>query len=170
MPIAVGPYHMADSNDYVVQMSNIFEVQISEVGGTAHHLTLSVETANLPNISNSPVELFYGNNKVKVAGQAEFGDVTLEVKDFVGADVEAIIQKWHHKVYDPQNDKLGNPSAYKKTGYLYEYSQDWEIKRTWELRGVWPSSVEYGSFNYSGGDKKTISITLSIDRAFRNDL
>lgn len=169
MPKTLGPYHMSDREEYEVQRTNNFEVRITGVGQD-DSLTFAVDSANLPSISTPAIELSYGNAKVKVAGQAEYDDVTIEVKDFIGADVEQIVRGWQRKVHNPDNDHIGMAVNYKKEATLDEYAPDGSHVRSWTLSGVWPNSVEYGDFSYDGGDKKTISMTLSVDKAFREDL
>lgn len=166
MPRTLGPYHMADNENYEVQRTNNFEISIGEFSGD--DFTFAVESANLPSISTPNIELAYGNAKVKVAGQAEFDDITVEVKDFIGADIEKQINEWQNKVYDPEDDSIGLAANYKKQGTLIEYGPSGENQREWTLQGIWPNSVEYGDFSYDGGDKKMISITLSVDKAYRS--
>lgn len=163
MPKTLGPYHMAQNQQYEPQRTNHFEVQITDVGGDA--LTLAVSSTNLPTISVPATEVPHGNATIKVAGQVEFDDVSIEVKDFIGADVEGIIDSWQREVYDPVTDQIGLAVNYKRTGYLYQYAPDGSNIRTWTLDGVWPNSVEYGDMGYDGSDVKQISMTLSVDKA-----
>lgn len=165
MPKTLGPYHMANNPDYEVQRTNNFEVQLVNVGGD--DLTFAVRTANIPSISTPAVDLAYGNATVKVAGKVEFDDVTIEVRDFIGADVEKILNDWQKQVYDPETDRIGLAVNYKRLGYLYEYAPDGSSVRQWNLQGVWPNSIQYGDFDYDGGDAKSISMTLSVDKAYR---
>jgi len=164
MPITLGPMHLSNNRTYEIQRTNHFEVQIS---GLPIDVTLTVESFPLPNISTPAIELAHGNSKVKVAGQAEFEDGELVVKDAIGADIEKIIHNWHKQVYDPTTDRLGWAADYKKNATVYQYGPDGTYIRSWKLIGVWPSAVNYGEMSYDGSDKKTISITLSYDKAYR---
>lgn len=165
MPKTLGPFHMANAREYEVQRTNNFEVQIVDVGGDT--LTFAVESTNIPNISNPAIEIPHGNAKIKVAGPVEYEDLTIEVKDFIIADTEKIINDWQRQVYDPVTDAIGFAADYKKTGYLYEFAPDGSNVRTWVLKGVWPNDVDYGQLSQDGGDKKMISMTLSVDKAYR---
>lgn len=165
MPKTLGPYHMANNESFEVQRNNNFEVQIVDVGGD--DLTFAVESSSLPSISNNVVELQYGNATVKVAGKVEFDDVSVEVKDFIGADIEQVVKDWQKQVYNPEDDSIGLAINYKREAYLYEFAPDGSNERQWTLKGVWPSSIEFGDMSYDDDGAKMISMTLSVDKAIR---
>lgn len=158
-------WHMANSTNKEVQRNNHFEVEIANVG--VEVLTLAVNSTNLPTITVPQTELHHGNSVVKVAGKVEYDDITLEVKDFVGDDVEKILYDWFSEVYDPATDTVGMAADYKRDGTLLQYSPDESIVREWDVYGVWPTSFESGDMNYEDSEPKVISLTLSIDRAIR---
>lgn len=159
----LGPMHMSNTREYEMQRTNNFEVRIDGLG---EDVTLCVESCPLPTISNDPIELGYGNSKVKVAGQASFDDIEIVVKDAIGYDTEMKLWNWRKKVYDPETDKIGWAADYKKQGIIYQYSPDGSIERNWKIIGCWPTNINPGEMNYDGSDKKTISMTLSIDKAY----
>lgn len=163
-PITLGAMHLANTATYEVQRTNNFELVIS---GLSDEVTLSVSSTNLPTTGNEPIELSYGNSKVKVAGQATVDDVTVVVKDVIGADIDQLLLDWRYSVYDPKTDKIGWAKNYKRQAYLYQYAPDGTHMRPWKLIGCWPSSYESSEFNYEGADKKEITLTLSVDKAYR---
>ena len=160
------PWHLAEDRNKEVQRDNHFEVQIADIEAE-ELLTLAVQSTNLPTITVPQVEIPHGNGVVKVAGQPEFDDITIEVKDFIGDDVEGKLYQWHNEVYDPYSDEVGFAADYKKDGYLNQFAPDGSHKRTWNIRGVWPTSFESGDMNYEGSDQKLVTLTLSVDRAVR---
>lgn len=157
--------HMAQQGSYrgEPQRANNFEVVIVGLPST---LTAATESFPLPKISTPPVEIFKGY-KVKFAGEPEFEDLSLVLKDFIEEDVESIVHEWQSQVYDVRSMSMGYASIYKKTGWVYEYAPDGTHIRSWVLDGCWPSNVDYGDMDYNNSDKKTINVTLSVDRAFR---
>ncbi|AWD93025.1 tail tube protein [Bacillus phage vB_BceM-HSE3] len=162
----LGPGFMANSTTYEVQRTNNFEVIVSDL---PEILTLAVESFPLPTVSTSPIEVAYGNSKVKVAGSPEFSDGDLVVKDFITADIEKIINDWHRKVYNPKSDKIGWAAEYKKTVTVNEFGPNGEFVRSWILEGAWPSNVAYGDMSYESADKKNITMTLTYDKGYRDD-
>jgi hypothetical protein len=165
MPKTLGANHLSTNKTYEIQRNNHFEVQIA---GLDESLTFVVESFSLPNFSNAPIELAHGNTRVKVAGQTTFEDSELVVKDAIGADIEKIVNNWQKQVYDPATDKIGFAADYKKTATVYQFAPDGSSERSWTLSGVWPNAVAYGDMAYDGSDNKTITMTLSYDKAVRN--
>lgn len=163
MPLTLGPMHMSNTKTYEIQRTNHFEIVLE---GLSDEVTLCVESCPLPTISNDPIELAYGNSKVKVAGQANFDDIELVVKDAIGADIEAQLWTWRKQVYDPEKDTVGWAANYKRNGRIHQYAPDGTFQRTWKLIGVFPTNMVPGDMAYDGSDKKTISMTLSVDKAY----
>ena len=160
---SMGPMHMSANRNYEVQRTNHFEIVIA---GLSNDITLMVDSTTLSTITVEPVELGFGNSKVKVAGQASYEDVTVVVKDAVIADIEGQLYDWFKQVYDPETDQVGWAADYKKQARLYEYSVDGRIARSWKLEGIWPTSFEGGEFTYDGGDKRVINMPLAVDKAY----
>ena len=163
MPLTLGPDHMSNIRQYEVQRTNNFEVVLE---GFTDDFTLSIESCPLPVVSNDPIELAYGNAKVKVAGQATFDDIELQVKDFIKVDLEKQMWDWRCQVYNPETDAIGWAEDYKKSGRIHQYAPDGTYQRSWRIIGVWPTNFNGGDLQYDGGDKKLISMTLSVDKAF----
>lgn len=158
----LGPLFMSANYQFEVQRTNNFEVILQ---GFPPEFTLAVESSPSPVISNDPIELAYGNSKVKVAGQASFDDFDIQIKDFIDADMEMYLYEWRGQVYDPWSDRIGWAKDYKRNGFLHQYAPDGTCQRSWKLWGVWPTNYNGGDFQYDGGDKKLISMTLSVDKA-----
>lgn len=158
---------------YEVQRTNNFRFVISLDELTNNSgvssgdiIELACDSTGLPSISNGPINLDYGNSDVKVAGKAEVEDVTVAVKDFIEPDVENILWQWRLKVYNPQTGKVGWAKNYKKQARIVMYGPNGEVERGWVCDGVWPTSLELGDLDYSSGDKRQLSMNLSVDNAY----
>lgn len=156
---------MSTDSLYEVQRTNNFRIVFDQTVDPNGYIELACDSAGLPTTSNDPIELSYGNSKVKVAGQANVDDVSVAVKDFIEADIEKILYDWRLKVYNPENGKVGWASNYKKDATIVQYGPNGEVLRKWQLKGVWPTSLDLGEMNYDGGDKKQITMNLSVDNA-----
>ncbi len=168
MPEAIHPMFMSNSRAYEPQRQNHFEVRILGVPG-AREITLAVAEFGLPNITASPVEVPRGNFKVKFAGQPEFtGMDSLVVVDFIGVDMENIVNNWFSTVFDPRTGLMGWAADYKKDAVVMEHGPDGTAKRSWKVHGIWPSGVDFGgSLSYDGGDVKRLTMTMAYDQAYR---
>jgi hypothetical protein len=126
-------------------------------------ITLSVASASAPNLSVDAIEVPYVNNTRKYAGKPSFGDSNVVINDFIGMDTELILLSWFSLVYDDVSEIIGLASEYKKTAYLYEFAPDGSNIRKWELSGIWPTSLEFGDYTQDGGDRRQLSMTLTMD-------
>lgn len=175
-PVSLG---LHNNTLYEPQRNNHFEVYIYIppviAGGDAarieqfrKYITLATTDFSLPNITVSPVEIPYGNTKIKLAGQVEYGGAdSLECIDFIGADVEGILYAWQNIVYSPETGQVGWAVNYKTDAKVLEYSVDGACLASWILRGVWPSGITYGSLSRGSSDIKKVSVQLSYDLAYR---
>lgn len=160
----LGASHLA-SQGYEVQRTNNFEIQIDNVSNS-EALRLSVVSGFLPSESNEVITLSYGNTKVTVAGVTNFNNNgSLVVRDLVQEDIEKMIDEWRSTVARKDNDAIGFAYDYKKTAKVTQSAPDGTLLRVWDLEGVWPSAVDYGSISYESAGVKTISITLQYDKA-----
>ena len=150
---------------YEVQRTNNFKITFGDLGG-AYDIELACESVGLPSITNDPIELSYGNTKAKVAGQASVDDISVTVKDYIEPDIEKILWKWRLQVFNPETGKVGWAKVYKKSATITQYGPNGEVERKWRLLGVWPTNLDLGELNYDGGDKKSITMNLSVDNAY----
>lgn len=172
LPESLNPIHLSKIRAFEPQRQNNFEVEIFGLAGgpgAARNITLAVNSWGLPNITTDPQPVSRGNSEIKYAGKATFGGAdSLEVMDFIGLDVEKIINQWQKEVYDPNTGKIGWGADYKKEAMITEFAPDGTELRSWKLEGVWPSGVDYGSaLSHESADFKRVTMAMSYDRAFR---
>lgn len=179
----LGAYHMIGDDDYEPQRNNNFEVHIYGLEGlltidkgikisqsTAEEsLTLSTVSVGQINTNVGIITVPYGNTKVKFAGLPEISTTDIVFNDYIGKSTERIIAAWHGLVFNPKTEKIGRASIYKKPGILVETAPDGTHARMWQLKGCWPSNVQYGGYDYNGGATRQITMTLSYDIAIPLD-
>ena len=102
---------------------------------------------------------------MKAAGKPNFADGSIEVHDYIGADTKSVLMAWQNLSYNVLTERVGRMSDYKKTCYLIEYTPDYRIVRTWKIYGAWVSGLSEGEFNMDDGNKKTITATITFDKA-----
>ena len=180
----VGSYHLADNPElYEIQRDNNFEFivtgidNIMRVGAepgdesptienASQTLRFSVVTSSIPMFTPEVLTIRRGNSVMKFAGAPTFNDGTLAVNDFIGADTKSTLMAWQNLSYNVKTERVGNMKDYKKTCYLCEYTPDYKLVRTWKMLGCWVSGLSEGDFNMESGGKKTITATISFDKAF----
>lgn len=163
-PLSMGASHF-NSNQYEVQRVNNFEV-IFPADVFGEQFSLLAESFRMPEVSVGDITLDYGNNNVKVAGKANTTDSDLVIKDAILINAEKMIFKWFNSVYDAQTDKIGWVEQYKKTLYVNEYGPDGTFTRQWKCIGCWPKQVSSSEYNNAESNKRLITLSVSIDKAF----
>lgn len=156
--------HLSSNRNYQVQELQWYYIQIGDI---SDDLSLLVNTCSLPEISTPAVELPFGNSTAKVGGKIEYGDGSIAFMDAITIDVEKQLYDWHSQVVDPETGESGWVDEYKRDVLITQYGPHGENERIWHLEGAFPSSISYGEMSGESADKKTITVTLSYDRAYR---
>lgn len=179
----IGAYHMIGNDDYEPQRNNNFEIHIYGLNNLTtvdtgmsvpqdiaeESLTLSAVSVGQINTNVGILTVPYGNTKVKYAGLPEISDSDIVYNDYIGKSTERVIAAWHKLVFDPKTEKIGRATEYKKRALLVETAPDGTRARVWELKGCWPSNVQYGAYDYNGGATRQITMTLTYDIAIPLD-
>lgn len=171
-------YEAARSSFFTLTIDGIDDISRAAYGGkdeviagegwtASSSLTLSVTDAAVPNFSLQTLEYRRGNEVVKFAGVPTWDSGDIKLDDIIGLETKNIILAWKGLAYNTKTRKGGRMADYKKTATLCEYTQDYELIRSWTLYGCWISKVSEDNFNKAGGsdDKRAISATLEYDRA-----
>lgn len=163
-PLSLGASHF-NSNQYEAQRVSNFEV-IFPGDMFPEEFTLLAESFRMPEINMGSISLAYGNNDVKVAGRAVTADADLVIKDAILINAEKMVFKWFNAVYDATTDRVGWVEDYKKTLFVNQYGPDGTYTRQWKCIGCWPKTVSSTEYNATQEDKRLITISVSIDKAF----
>ena len=128
-------------------------------------LKLNVVSCPVPHFEVSTMEYRRGNDVVKFAGVPTWTGGTIKVDDVVGIDTKSILLAWQYLAYNPHTRKGGRMRDYKKTATLCEYTQDYELIRSWKLEGVFITKISEDEFNRENDGKRQLSVDFSFDRA-----
>ena len=128
-------------------------------------LKLNVVAATVPQFSVGTEEFRRGNDTVKFATVPTWEGGSLTVDDIVGLDTKSLLISWLYLAYNPHTRKGGRMADYKKTETLCEYTQDYELIRTWTLEGVFITKVTDDEFNREQDGKRQLKVEFSYDRA-----
>lgn len=180
----ISAYHLADNPElYEIQRNNNFDFIVTDIDNIVRSdakdtdtnrtisnaqnvLHFSVVSSSLPMFTQEVITVNYGNSVMKAAGKPTFSDGTLVVNDFIGADTKSVLMAWQNLSYNVRTDKVGRMADYKKNCYLQEYTPDWQLVRTWRLIGCWVSGLSEDQYSNDNSDKKTISATITFDKAY----
>lgn len=128
-------------------------------------LRLNVVQTSVPHFDITPHQFVRGNDVVNFAGVPKFGNGSIAIDDLVGLDTKSVLMAWQRLAYDPNTFKGGRMKDYKKTCTLMEYTQDYELIRSWTLYGCFITTIQEDEFNKENDGKRTLRATLVYDRA-----
>lgn len=163
-------------------MKSLLGAHIDRLGGLARNdmwelsiegydITLAVKNCPIPEMETEQVEVAYGNGKIYVAGKTNSpGTMDIALMDLLDADVIGTLVAWRELVVNPETGATGSPSEYKANGTLTRYANDGEtVREIRDLVGLFPTTLSIGDGDYESGDPCEVTLTLSIDRAYRRD-
>lgn len=145
--------------------ASIDEGTLYDGAKAAEAIRLNVVKASVPNFSVEVLEYRRGNDVVKFAGVPTFKDGTIVVDDVVGMETKNILYAWQYLAYNPSTRKGGRMKDYKKTCTLMEYTQDYELIRTWNLEGCFVTGIDEGDFDRESDGKRQLTVSIAYDRA-----
>lgn len=150
-PDYTGHPEQATENDYIK--------------GADEGLKLNVTKAPVPHFEVKTEEYRRGNDVIKFATTPEWSSGTIEVDDVVGIRTKDILMSWQYLAYNPNTRLGGRMRDYKKTCKLMEYTQDYELIRTWTLEGCFITKLSESDFDRENDGKRKITVDISYDRA-----
>lgn len=132
----------------------------------AEALRLNVVKADIPtSFTVETLEYRRGNNVVKFAGVPTFKGGSITVDDVIGLETKNILYSWLYLAYNPHTRKGGRMKDYKKTCTLMEYTQDYELLRTWTLEGCFITGIDEGGFDRESDNKRQLTVNIEYDIA-----
>ena len=128
-------------------------------------LKLSVTKCPVPHFEIATNEYRRGNDVVKFAGVPTWNGGTITVADYVGLDTKSLLMSWLYKAYNPHTRKGGRMKDYKKTATLCEYTQDYELIRTWTIEGMFITKITEDDFDKENDGPSKLNVEFVFDRA-----
>ena len=129
-------------------------------------IKLSVKSSSVPHFTVSPLTLKRGNNTMKFAGTPEIPEGKISLTDYIGAGTKDVLLAWQRQVYDIKTEKVGLASDYKYDAYLLEYTPEYQLVRTWIMKGCWISGINEDDYSHDNGELRTLNATIQYDKAY----
>ena len=160
----------------VSELGNLYSPNYSGVGEATENdvydpekyqkaITLAVTKCSVPHYKVATHDYRRGNDIVHFAGVPEFNAGSLTVADYVGLDTKSLLMAWLRLAYDPHTRKGGRMQDYKKSCQLIEYTQDYEVVRTWDLEGCFITELSEDNFDKESDGPRSIEASFVYDRA-----
>ena len=141
-------------------------------GGPVTEMTKQVIDFTRPTVTFDQIDLPIYNSTLKMAGKHSWGDVTCNLRDDAGANVQQLVGSQLQK----QLDFFEMASA--AAGADYKFTTKFEVLdggngavaptvllESWELYGCYLKEVNYGDANYATSEAMTIALSITFDNA-----
>jgi hypothetical protein len=134
-------------------------------------LTKQVIDFTRPTVTFAPIEIPIYNSTIKLAGKHSWNDITCNLRDDAGANVQKLVGEQLQK----QLDFLEMASA--SAGIDYKFITKFEVLdggngavapvvlESWELYGCFLKEVNYNDANYASSEAMTIGLSITFDNA-----
>ena len=140
-------------------------------GGPVTEMTKQVIDFTRPTVTFENIDIPIYNSTLKMAGKHSWGDVTCNLRDDAGANVQSLVGSQLQK----QLDFFEMASA--AAGADYKFTTQFEVLdggngavaptvlESWELYGCYLREVNYGDANYGTSEAMTIALSITFDNA-----
>lgn len=134
-------------------------------------LTKQVIDFARPSVTFAQIDLPIYNSTIKLAGKHSWNDITCNLRDDAGANVQKLVGEQLQKQLDFM--EMASASA----GIDYKFITKFEVLdggngavqpvvlESWELYGCYLKEVNYNDANYASSEAMTISLTITFDNA-----
>jgi hypothetical protein len=153
-----------------------FRVMFENFGAASNaapvtELTKQVIDFARPSVEFAQIDIPIYNSTIKMAGKHTWADVTCNLRDDAGANVQKLVGEQLQKQLDFM--EMASASA----GIDYKFITKFEVLdggngavepivlESWELYGCYLKSVNYGDANYGSSEAMTIALTITFDNA-----
>lgn len=134
-------------------------------------LTKQVIDFTRPTVSFAQIDLPIYNSTIKLAGKHSWNDITCNLRDDAGANVQKLVGEQLQKQLDFM--EMASASA----GIDYKFITKFEVLdggngavapvvlESWELYGCYLKEVNYNDANYASSEAMTIGLSITYDNA-----
>ena len=124
-----------------------------------------IKAAGRPSININPVVIDYINIKRKIAGKADWQDITITLYDPIVPSAAQAVMEWVRLHHESLTGRDGYVDFYKKDIDLYAIGPVGDLVEKWKIYGAFINSANFNSFDWATDDLLNIELTLTYDWA-----
>ena len=153
MPI---PYEPKRSNRFIMRFDS--SLGISE---------WFVESTSRPSITIKSTDIPFLNTKTYVAGQFEWAEITVTLRDPIGPSAAQAVMEWVRLHAESVTGRMGYAAGYKKDIELEMLDPTGVVVEKWILQGCFITNLNFQELDYSRDDLASIQCSLRMDRCIQ---
>lgn len=149
--------------------TNLFKVKITNpaVGGVDSDLAFRATSTDLPAWTVTPIQVFYHGRSIKVAGNRQFADWTVNIINDEDFNLRNAFETWSNKINSVEGNVrtfgTSEQSLYKSIGEVTQMSQTGADLRTYRMNGIFPIDVGQIAVDWSNDNVQYFPVTFSLD-------
>jgi hypothetical protein len=124
-----------------------------------------ITTAKRPSMETAEIEIPWINATRYVAGRTTFGTLEVTLKDPIAPSGAQQVMEWLRLVYESVSGRSGYADFYKRDLQLKLLDPVGTVVELWDVKGAFPTSIDFGDLDYSASELVQISLTLRFDNA-----
>ena len=123
-----------------------------------------VESTSRPAISIKSVDIPFLNTKKYVAGQYEWGEISVTFRDPIGPSAAQALMEWVRLHAESVTGRMGYAAGYKKDVYLEMLDPTGVVVEKWLLESCFITDLNFGDLAYDQDALANIDCSLRMDR------
>lgn len=123
-----------------------------------------VTSTSRPTVTINSVEVPFLNTSTYVAGRFNWETIDATFKDPIGPSASQALMEWIRLCAESVTGRMGYSAGYKKNIDLELLDPPGAVVQKWRLEGVFITSANFGSLDYSDDAIADISVQLRPDR------
>lgn len=136
-----------------------------------------VKVASRPSLSIEETEINYLHGKMWIPGKGSWEAISVTYYDIGGAGAAGMqtLWNWLASVYNFTNPNNLNQTSrrgadgaeggWAAVGTLTMYDGAGSTMETWELKNMWPTSVNFGDLDYGSSEEASLELSLRFSEA-----
>lgn len=124
-----------------------------------------MKTTQRPTIETAEVEIDFINATRYLAGKTKFTPIDVTLYDAIAPSGAQQVVEWLRTVYESVSARGGYADFYKRDIQLKLLDPVGTVVELWDVKGAFPTNINFGDLDYASNDASEISMTLRYDNA-----
>ena len=122
-----------------------------------------LKTANRPTVNTEEITVPFINATRYLAGKTTFGTIDITLYDPIAPSGAQQVTEWLRTVYESVSGRSGYADFYKRDIQLKMLDPVGTVVELWDIKGAFPTSINYGDLAYDTADPVQITVEIRPD-------
>jgi hypothetical protein len=154
--------------------ANLFDIQlpfpsyVNLAGQAGQLVTFQAKAAQLPGTTIGTAPLYYFGREVKLAGNRQYQDWTIQVINDENFTIRSAFEQWANGINDPVLNVRNTAAEIIDGGYgvdatVTQYGKDGTQINQYQFIGIWPTDVSPIELDWGSNDQvEEFTVTLAV--------